>query len=116
DAPSSCNRSRGRSNTGHSLIRSVSFMSVWVRRKRKRRPPVGERRRERSKAEWVVGFAPRQTNPAPQHLLYFLPEPQGQGSLRPTFGSAVAVGAALRLSSPRLVWSRRTSVLSTGRI
>ena len=22
---------------------------------------------------------------APQHFLYFLPEPQGQGSLRPTF-------------------------------
>jgi hypothetical protein len=23
----------------------------------------------------------------PQHLLYFLPEPQGQGSFRPTLGS-----------------------------
>ena len=23
---------------------------------------------------------------APWHFLYFLPEPQGQGSLRPTFG------------------------------
>ena len=27
--------------------------------------------------------------PAPQHFLYFLPLPQGQGSLRPTFWAAV---------------------------
>src|SRR5215207_8233765 len=29
---------------------------------------------------------------APWHFLYFLPEPQGQGSLRPTLASLLALG------------------------
>src|SRR5690625_4437280 len=53
-----------------------------------------------------------------QHLLYFRPEPQGQGSLRPTVFSAVT-GAGRRRpppsSLPWLVWRRLTSVFSTGR-
>ena len=35
--------------------------------------------------------------PLPWHCLYFLPEPQGQGSLRPTFFSTLT-GAGLLLS------------------
>src|SRR3990172_7921396 len=32
-------------------------------------------------------------NQAPQHFLYFLPLPQGQGSLRPIFFPAILMGA-----------------------
>src|SRR5690625_4596058 len=53
-----------------------------------------------------------------QHLLYFRPEPQGRGALRPTVFSAVT-GAGRRRpppsSLPWLVWRRLTSVFSTGR-
>ena len=38
---------------------------------------------------------------APQHCLYFLPLPHGQGSLRPTFGSLRMV------STPRLASQKR---------
>ena len=42
--------------------------------------------------------------PRPWHFLYFLPDPHGQGWLRP--GSFVAVTGARTRSSPRLVTSR----------
>ena len=39
--------------------------------------------------------------PLPQHFLYFLPEPHGQRSLRPTFGSSLTMGVS-PTSSPSL--------------
>ena len=58
---------------------------------------------------WVFGEAAsqlpdevREAHPAPtyppQQRLYFLPEPQGQGALRPTFG--LGVGGVRRLRWP----------------
>lgn len=38
---------------------------------------------------------------APWHFLYFLPDPQGQGSLRPTLSSPRWTGCAETGSSPR---------------
>jgi hypothetical protein len=40
--------------------------------------------------------AGRTYRPTPWHFLYFFPEPQGQGSFRPTSGTAVVV----RLTGP----------------
>lgn len=54
--------------------------------------------------QWEVGIkwseCPVATghNPLPQQFLYFLPEPQGHGSLRPTFGAALT-GVGRRLAA-----------------
>jgi hypothetical protein len=37
-----------------------------------------------------LGFFVAILQPLPQHFLYFLPLPHGQGSLRPTFGSRMS--------------------------
>src|SRR6266496_2657322 len=36
----------------------------------------------------------------PQHFLYFFPDPQGQGSFRPTFGVSLTIVLTLAASSP----------------
>ena len=42
----------------------------------------------------------RSSYQAPQHFFNFLPLPQGQGSLRPTFGTPPATGASLAACTP----------------
>ena len=51
----------------------------------------------------------RKTNHRPQQFLYFLPLPQGQGSLRPTFGP-VRTGLALAWASAAAAASLTTSL------
>ncbi len=43
---------------------------------------------------------PRRADQAPWHFLYFLPDPHGQGSLRPTFGWLRVTVLVLPASSP----------------
>ncbi len=52
-------------------------------------------------AAWPPTLRVNQADSAPQHFLYFLPLPQGQSSLRPTFGSSrtTVSTAALRSGS-----------------
>ena len=47
----------------------------------------------------VIGSAGAD-QPAPWHFLYFLPEPQGQGSLRPTLGASRRTGSAFGTTWP----------------
>src|ERR1035438_3271265 len=42
----------------------------------------------------------------PQHFLYFLPLPHGQGSFRPTFGSVLWIGSTTSYSAGRKRSSR----------
>ena len=46
----------------------------------------------RNKIHFKLAFGARIGSYAPWHFLYFLPLPQGQGSLRPTFSSVRWMG------------------------
>ncbi len=48
---------------------------------------------------------------APWHFLYFFPEPQGQGSLRPTFSPVRAARAALASPAPALLAAAKFALL-----
>src|SRR5215203_7443827 len=54
---------------------------------------------------------------APQHFLYFLPEPHGHSSLRPTFGWARVTVLVRAASSPAAVapWLGPVKVIDVGR-
>ena len=63
--------------------------AAWIARTAE---AVGSGPNESAQDQWMVGGVL-----APQHFLYFLPDPHGQGSLRPTFddrNGALQTGAA----------------------
>ena len=73
-----------------SCWRSVLGRHVAARHLRGSAEPLVERLRAGLRCRIViVGFRCRDYSPLPQQFLYFLPEPQGQGSLRPTLGVAL---------------------------
>lgn len=84
---------------------------LWVERQEgpgprfaKREPasfPPPEERGKREKGAKVGDARQRSSGYAPWHFLYFLPEPQGHGSLRPTLSSLRWTVGADTGSSPR---------------
>src|SRR5881394_4301282 len=95
--------------------------SFWLGPERAERTAVVAGARARHRRAPTQAFLQIAPAAAPWHFLYFFPEPQGQGSLRPTFTSFLTVrplagsldfGGAL--NSKRLTgaaWRRRSSAI-----